>query len=163
MSVSTLQERPPDRQPLMRAIFIWTPPAGVVTAVWLTFSVGGLISGNVGAIFPVVLLGLFSGALWFQAMAAWRDLRRQPTVIRGPVQRIWRKGVLLGFFPSHYLQVQRKIFAVEPSAWTQLGVNSVIEIEYWPHTHQITQLRLYEGRDAEALLLPPSSSPSPAV
>lgn len=165
MSINILQERHDDRRPLVRSALLWGPPAVLLTAVWLFFSVGSLLGGNIGAIFPVVLLGLFSIGLWYQALAALRDLRSEPVMVSGSVQRVWRKGVLFGFFPSHYLQLRRKIFAVDPAAWSQLDVNAVIEVAYWPHTHIVTRLRLFEGRDAEELLLesPPSPAASPAT
>lgn len=147
MSVHTLQSGD-GRRALMRGMMV-TAPLLALALVGLTISLRSLLGGQLGALIPLGLLLAFAFALLFQTVATWRDLRAQPTYTRGEVQRRWSKGMVLWFFRSYYLLVEKSVFAVAPETYSHVQEEEVLEIHHWPHTKTVFSAHLLEGRDAE--------------
>lgn len=136
MTDDVLERRSADRAPLWRNALIYTPAA--VIAVGLFFwSLSALLSGNPGAILPAVLLGLIGFALVYESRAALRDLRSEPVVTEGEVDRIWKKSKLLIFGRQDYLLVKKQVFEVGPITATELSVGQSVSIQHWPYTARV--------------------------
>lgn len=136
MTDDVLEQHSSDRFPIWRNAFIYTP-AALITVGLLVVSVVGLTSGNAGAILPAFLLALIGFALVYESVAAIRDLRSEPIVTEGEVDRVWKKSKLLIFGRQDYLLVSKQVFEVGPITATELSVGQTVSIQHWPHTMRV--------------------------
>lgn len=139
MSDDVLEERPSNRRPIWRNALIYTPAAAITVALFL-LSVSGLFAGNAGAVLPAVLLGLVGFALVYESRAALRDLRAEPVVTEGEVDRIWKKSKLLIFGRQDYLLVKKQVFEVGAITATELSVGQTVAIQHWPYTMRVVSV-----------------------
>ncbi len=139
-----LEERSSTRTSIWWKALVYVPGSAITTGLFV-FALGGLLGGNAGAIFPVFLLGIIGFALLYEAVAAVRDLRAEPVVTRGEIQRIWKKSRLLMFGRQDYLLVAGKVFEVGPLAATELSVGDLTAIEHWPHTMRVVSVQRVRG------------------
>ena len=103
MSHEMIGEMPSHRRKLWRMTALYVPLA--VGALVLTgISLRSLLDGSGGAVIPLTILLIITGALLFQAVTSLRDLRSQPMFTRGEVQRTWSKGGVLWLFRSHKIE-----------------------------------------------------------
>lgn len=136
MTDDILEEHSSTRTPIWRNAVIYTPAALLV--IWLFYwSLSGLLSGNAGATLPAILLALVGFALIYESQAALRDLRSEPIVTEGEVDRIWKKSKLLIFGRQDYLLVNKQVFEVGPITATELSVGQTVSIQHWPHTTRV--------------------------
>jgi hypothetical protein len=139
-----VERRTPTRSPILRNAVLYTP-AAVVSVVLFMLALASLLSGNSGAILPTLLLAAVGFALVYEALAALRDLRAEPVVTEGEVDRIWKKAKLLVFGRQDYLLVQKRVFEIGAIAATELSVGQVISIEHWPHTMRVITVERVHG------------------
>jgi hypothetical protein len=144
MTNDMLEEHSDTRNPILRRALIYTP-AAVVTMGFFFFSLSGLLSGNAGAILPVVFLSLVGFALVYEAIASLRDLRAEPVVTEGEVDRVWKKSKLLMFVRQDYLLLQKQIFEVGPITAAELSVGQTVSIRHWPHTMRVVSVGRVRG------------------
>ena len=135
-----LQEQHNHRFVLVRKAIIYTPAALIATALFAV-ALSSLLSGNVGAIIGTVILAIIAFAVDFEAVAALRDLRAEPTVTIGRVQRVWSKARILFFGRAHYLLIKRQVYEVDGVAAAELADGDPVQIEHWPHTNIVISLR----------------------
>ena len=144
MTNDVLEEHSATRNPIVRNALIYTP-AAVVTVGFFFLSLSGLLSGNVGATLPAILLALIGFALVYEAIAPLRDLRSEPVVTEGEVGRIWKKSKLLIFGRQDYLLVQKQVFEVGPITATELSVGQTVSIQHWPRTMRVISVGRVRG------------------
>lgn len=147
MSVVMLEEQS-GRETLRRNLLIYVPGT-IVSLVLLSFPVISLLGGTLGAILPLIVLGLITFAVLTQLVSTLRDLRAEPTFIRGPIQHRWTKGTVLVFFRQHFIKVGREVFGVNAYTWGELLQQDIVEVHYWPHTRTVIRLSLLSGKDAD--------------
>ena len=131
-----IQERPAHRRTVIRMALMYTPAAIAVLGV-LGISIWSIVQGTFGALIPAVILGLVAAGLLFQSVAALRDLRAEPMTTTGAVRRAWSKGLILGFFRSHYVFVDRAVFDISIVAFVQVQEGDVLVVHHWPHTKTV--------------------------
>ena len=131
-----VEERQDSRRVLIRKAALYGPGGIVATALFLV-ALFSLLSGNVGAIFAVVIMGLVSFAVDYEAMADLRDLRATPITTEGPAQRIWSKGRIAFLGRVHYLLIERRVFEVSPITALEVTPGEHVRIEHWPHTNTV--------------------------
>jgi hypothetical protein len=136
MSELLVEERDDHRSRLLRTVFIYTP-GGVIATTLFVIAALSLLSGNVGAIFATVIMGLIAFAIDYEALSALRDLRAEPTVTEGQVLRKWSKGRIAIFGRVHYVLIGRAVFEIGPVAAAELQNGDHLRIEHWPHTHGV--------------------------
>lgn len=153
MSIHTLEQRS-GRTPLQRELAI-TAPFALIALLVLAIPLRSLAQGQLGALLPAGVLGAFTASLALRSMAIWRDLHVQPICTRGTIRRQWSKGSLLFFLRSHYVHVDRTVFAVSPGAWAHINdarersvepdPSPMVEVHHWPHSKAVISLHLLEG------------------
>lgn len=136
MSELILEERDDHRRRLLRTVLIYTPGGVIATGLFLVAAVS-LLSGNIGAIFAAVIMGLIAFAIDYEALSAVRDLRAEPTVTEGQVLRKWSKGRIAIFGRVHYVLIGRSVFEVGPVAAAEVQAGDHLRIEHWPHTNGV--------------------------
>jgi hypothetical protein len=139
MAETLIEERPQHRRVLWRTAVLYIPAGLLATALFLASFVS-LVTGNVGAIFAAVLLGLIAFAVDFEGIGAARDLRSQPETTEGPVLRTWSKGRLAFFGRVHYLLLERKVFEVSGLTAAELRDGDRVRVEHWPHTNTVIRV-----------------------
>lgn len=140
-------EMPRHRWTVRRMALMYVPLT--IGALALTgISLRALLEGSYGAVIPLTILLVVTGAVTFQAVAALRDLRAQPMFTRGEIVRAWAKGGMLWLFRSHYILVNGKVFVLAPEIWIQLAEGDVVECHHWPHTKTLIRVMLLRGEDA---------------
>ena len=148
MSHEMLGEMPSSRQKLWRMAALYVPLA--VGGLALTgISLRALAGGSAGAVIPLTIMLIVTGALLFQAVTALRDLRAQPMFTRGEVHRTWSKGGVLWLFRSHYVMIDRQVFVMAPEVWVLLGEGDIVECHHWPHTKTLIRVMLVKDRDPD--------------
>jgi hypothetical protein len=146
MTDDVLEQRSDDRGPIWRNALIYTPAALLTVALFL-LSVSGLFSGNAGAVLPAVLLGLIGFALVYESRAALRDLRSEPVMTEGEVDRVWKKSKLLIFGRQDYLLVNKQVFEVGAITATELSVGQSVAIRHWPYTMRVISVGRVRSTD----------------
>lgn len=131
-----VEERDDHRRRLLRTVLIYTPGGVIATALFLV-AASSLISGNVGAIFATMIVGLIAFAVDYEALSALRDLRAEPTVTEGAIARKWSKGRIAFFGRVHYVLIGRAVFEVGPVAAAELRDGDQLRIVHWPNTHGV--------------------------
>lgn len=144
MTDEVLEQRSSDRKSILRNALIYTPVA-LVALVLFMISLSALLSGNGGATVPVVILALIGTALVYEAVAALRDLRAEPVVTAGEVDRIWKKSRLLIFGRQDYLLIQKRVFEVGPVAAMELSVGEAVSVQHWPNTLRVITVERVRG------------------
>lgn len=139
-----LEEHSATRNPIWRNALIYTP-AAVITVGLFFLSLSGLLSGNAGATLPAILLAMIGFALVYESLAALRDLRSEPVVTEGEVDRIWKKSKLLIFGRQDYLLVKKQVFEVGPITATELSIGQTVSIQHWPHTMRVVSVGRVRG------------------
>ena len=132
------------RRTLLRMVAMYAPLAAGGGALSL-ISLSAVLGGSYGAVVPLIILLLVTGASLVQAVSALRDQRARPTFTRGQVTRLWTKGGLLWFFRSHYATINRQIFVLRPDIWIQLSEDNTVELHHWPHTRTLIRAVLLSG------------------
>lgn len=130
-----IETRSNSRTAVVRRAAILTPSA-IALLVLLAISASYLPQ----SFFPVILLGLGALAATIEAVAALRDLRAEPQVTTGKVQRLWRKGRFLFLGRVDYMLVNRSLFEIGAIAASELHEDDEVVIEHWPHTHIVISL-----------------------
>jgi len=148
MTDDVLESRSADRTRIWRNALIYTPAAAFTVALF-ALSLFGLLSGNAGAILPAVLLGLIGFALFYESRAALRDLRAEPIVTEGEVDRVWKKSKLLIFGRQDYLLVKKQVFEVGAITATELSVGQAVSINHWPHTMRVISVGRVRSEDKD--------------
>ncbi len=148
MTDDVLESRPADRTYIWRNALIYTPGA-IFTLALFALSVFGLLSGNIGAALPAFLLGLIGFALGYESRAALRDLRAEPVVTEGEVDRVWRKSKLLVFGRQDYLLVQKQVFEIGRITAEELSLGQVVTIHHWPHTMRVISVARVRTQDPD--------------
>ncbi len=141
-------EMPGHRMTLLRMVFMYSLLTAVGGSISLV-SLGAVLGGSYGALIPLTILLLVSGASLFQLITALLDLRAEPTFTRGEVTRLWTKGGLFWFFRSHYTMLNRQVFVMSPDVWVQLTEGNTIECHHWPHTRTLIRVVLISGDTGE--------------
>lgn len=152
MSITTLEEQP-GTGILRRNLAVYGPGTAGAVAL-LGVSLASLAGGTLGAIFPAVILALISVAVGIQLVGSIRDLRSEPTFIRGPVRNTWTKHAILVFFRQHFLLLGGEVFTVAATTYAELRPDDVVEIHYWPHTRTVIRVALVSSahaRETEAV------------
>lgn len=153
-------ENPGHRRTLQRMLLMYGPLTLAALAL-LQVPLFSLLNGTIGAILPLVIVGVVVVALAFQATMAIRDLRAAPLFTRGEIQRSWSKGGLLWFFRSHFVMVNRQVFVVPPEMWVRVGEGEMVEAHHWPHTRTVIRMILLHGSDEELAALDPDTPTVP--
>lgn len=136
MTSDMIEERPPDRGPIMRKVIIYAPTSLAVVVLFLV-SITALFTGSTGAVLPAFILGLIAFAVVFELVAALRDLRKEPVVVEGTAARIWKKSKIIIFGRQDYLMVAGKVFEVGVLAATELQEGQRVAVRHWPHTMRV--------------------------
>ena len=132
------------RRTLLRMVVMYAPlTAGAGTLALVSLS--AFLGGSYGAVVPLLILLLVTGAALIQLISALRDLQARPTFTRGQIRRLWTKGGLLWFFRSHYLMIDRQVFVIAPEVWVQLDDEDIVELHHWPHTRTLIRALLLKG------------------
>ncbi len=137
-------EMPGNRLTLLRMVLMYallTAGGGSISLV----SLRAVLGGSYGALIPLTILLLVTGASLFQLITALLDLRAEPTFTRGQVARLWTKGGLFWFFRSHYAMVNRQVFVMAADVWVQLEEENTVELHHWPHTRTLIRAVLISG------------------
>jgi hypothetical protein len=100
-------------------------------------SLGALFSGRAGAVLPAFILAIISFAVLYELIASARDLRKEPVVVEGEIQRIWKKSKILVFGRQDYLMVDKKVFEIGIIAAEELREGQRVSIRHWPHTMRV--------------------------
>ena len=132
------------RRTLLRMVAMYAPLA-VGAGLLALVSLSAVLGDSYGAVVPLIILLLVTGAALMQAISALRDLRAEPTFTRGEVTRLWTKGGLFWFFRSHYAMVNRQVFVMVPEVWVQLDEENIVELHHWPHTRTLIRAVLLSG------------------
>jgi hypothetical protein len=151
MTNDVLEQHTSARRPIWRNAVIYTPAALIIVVLFFV-SLFGLLAGKAGAILPVILLGLVGFAFVFESLAALRDLRSEPTVTEGEVDRIWKKSKLLIFGRQDYLLVRKQVFEIGPISATELSIGQTVSIQHWPHTMRVIAVRRVRPADIRSLV-----------
>ena len=160
MTTRLLEENRRHRAAVVRKVIIHGPPAIVMG--WLTvLALFTVLSGQIGALWGLTIGGAISFALWFESIAALRDLRASPVTTSGDIQRTWTKARMLFFGRVRYLLVEGRVFEVHPVAFSELEAEDTVEVVHWPHTNVLVTLRLLERRREREPERRPSPVPPP--
>ena len=124
---------------------LYAPAAALALALASVAGVS-MVSGNISALFALVIVGILALALSYQAITAISDLRATPITTQGEVSRLWRKSRVLFFGRVHYLFLDRRVFEIGPVAFQELHEGDTVEIHHWPNTNTLISLRLLEAR-----------------
>jgi hypothetical protein len=135
-----LEQHEDTRRGVLIKALLYGPGAVVVTVLFI-YALRALLQGNMGALFATIIMGLITFAVDFEALAAFRDLRSEPTTTEGRVLRIWRKGRVLFFGRVHYLLIERKVFEVDAVTAAEAREGEPVRIEHWPHTNKVISVR----------------------
>jgi len=144
MTNDVLEQRSSDRKSILRNALIYTP-AALVALVLFMIPLFALLSGEGGATVPAVILALLVTALVYEAVAALRDLRSEPVVTVGEVDRIWKNSRLLIFGRQNYLLIQKRVFEVGPVTAMELSVGEAISVQHWPNTLRVITVERVRG------------------
>jgi hypothetical protein len=147
MPETLLEERPQHRRVLVRTALLYLPAGAVATGLFALAFIN-LVTGHVGAILAVVIMGLIAFAVDFEAIGALRDLRTEPAITEGPILRKWSKGRFAFFGRVHYLMLGRRVFEVSAPSALELRDGDHVRIEHWPHTNTVIRLYRLPGTSA---------------
>ncbi|MFA7249975.1 MAG: hypothetical protein WC273_10135 [Dehalococcoidia bacterium] len=146
-----LETRPNSRSAVVTRVVILTPLALVLLGA-LAFSATYLPASFI-AVFILSISGIPAA---FEAVAAIRDLRAEPTTTTGTVLRTWRKAGYLFFGHVHYMLVSGKVFEVSPITAREVHLDDRVVVEHWPHTRVVISVRRAPPESPAT----PSGSPS---
>ena len=142
--IEVIGETPGHRGTLGRMVVMYSLLSAGGGAISL-ISLSAVLAGSYGALIPLTLLLLVTGAACVQFVTAALDLRAKQTFTSGEVRRLWTKGGLLWFFRSHYVMVERRVFVMSPDVWVQLSEGNTVELHHWPHTRTLIRSVLISG------------------
>ena len=142
-----IEVRANHRRTVRRMAATYTPIALGSGALLLWFLLN-FISGA-GGVLPLIILAVVTIVFTHEAVAALRDLNATPTTMTGQVRRTWSHGMLLWFFRSYYMFVDKVVFEVQPLTSAHVQPGDTVEVEHWPHTRTVIRVRLL-GHDAGA-------------
>lgn len=134
-----IEERDDHRRRLMRTVLLYMPGAVIATGLFLVAALS-LLSGNAGAIFATLIVGLIAFAVDYEAISALRDLRSEPRVTEGPVLRKWSKGRIAFFGRVTYVLIGRSVFEVGPIAAMEVTAGDELRVLHWPHTNGVISI-----------------------
>ena len=140
-AIDYLEERADHRAALMRRAMLLAPTA-IATIGLLLWSA----TGWPDSWFPMFIIAFFAIAVFFETIAALRDLRATPTTTRGRVDRLWKKSRYLFLGRVDYMLVGQLLFEIGPIAASELRPGDQVVVEHWPHTAIVITL----GRTARA-------------
>jgi hypothetical protein len=104
--------------------------------VWLIFS---LPQTTVG----LIIVSIFSVAIFIEGFAVARDLVSQPIITEASVSRLWQKGRLLVFGQVYYLLIDKKLFEISAFAYHELQSHTkpYVRIRHWPHSNIVISIQ----------------------
>ncbi len=135
MNGDVIEAQAKHRMLLLRRVVLFTPSAVAATAL-LAYAALSLPS----SVIMVIVVALFTVPLDMEAVAALRDLRSQPVVTEGRIERKWSKARFAFFGHVHYLLVDKKLFEVGPVAGLELQLGDQVRVEHWPHSHMLVSV-----------------------
>ena len=153
MTSILIEDRPHHRTVLLRKAILYTPSGVVATGLFL-LAFFNLVTGNVGAIFAAILLGLIAFAVDFEALGSIRDLRGEPVTTEGPVLRSWTKARIAIFGHVHYLLLARRVFEVNAVTALEVSEGDRVRVMHWPHTNTVISVHRLPA-------VPVSTTPAP--
>ena len=131
------------RSSLFRTALVFTPLfllslAGIGAIIFnlVTEGAGGLIV-------TLLLLALAAALTGHQAIQSLRDLRSQPRVTAGPVDRQWSRADLF-VMRSYYVHVDRSVFKLTPRIYAELKEGDTVIVSHYPHTNTVVAVELEE-------------------
>ncbi|MEE8338431.1 MAG: hypothetical protein V3R95_10235 [Dehalococcoidia bacterium] len=147
MSTTLIDDNPGHRVALQRKLALNAPVAIGAWGVtfWLLLV---LLGGNAGAIVGLTIIGIVTAAFSFESVAAFRDLKGEPTTTRGNVDRAWAKGRFLFIGTVRYAIVRGRVFELRPEAFASLQRDDTVEIRHWPRTNLVISIHLLTGEHA---------------
>jgi hypothetical protein len=161
MNLTLLEERDNHRAVLIRKAAIHVPAfVGAFIVSGLLFA--SLLQGNLDVLIGLAIMGIVSFAVGFEASAAVRDLRKQPTTTSGEALRVWSKGRFLFFGTIFYVLVNGRVFELSREAYGSIEYGDNLEIAHWPHTNVVVTLHLIEGLVEGLVEGPPPGAPGAA-
>tara|TARA_B100001142_G_scaffold328684_1_gene389465 strand:- start:48 stop:788 length:741 start_codon:yes stop_codon:yes gene_type:complete len=113
---------------------------------WLIFS---LPQTTVG----LIIVGIFSVAIFIEGFAVVRDIVSQPIITEALVSRLWQKGRLLVFGQVYYLLIDKRLFEISAFAYHELQSHTkpYVRIRHWPHSNIVISVQsIQEPENAEA-------------
>jgi hypothetical protein len=134
-----LEENLGHRVGVYRRALVFTPSAALFI-VFFVIALLALLDGRLGAILGCVLLAVVAFALGYEAIAALRDLRTEPVVTSGQIQRLWTKSKFLVFGKAGYVLLQGRVFEVRVDTFMLLEPGQHLSIEHWPHTNLLVAM-----------------------
>jgi len=146
-SVSREKPRPQRRTRVVVMAILYTAFALACGAVF-GIAVYQIVTADSGFIVMLVLSGIFLLVMGYWSIHYLRDLGADPIAIEGELLRKWHKGNLfIFFFPSYYLLVEGKIFAVPREDYAMLLEEDRVRITCFPHSLTVEQVERYDTHE----------------
>lgn len=129
-----IEANPKHRQAVLRRAALLVPGALFATALF------AYALAPPQSLIMVFLVGVFTIPLDLEAISVIRDLRAQPIVTEGRIDRLWSKARFTFVGRVHYVIVDRRLFEVGPVAGAELRLGDLVRMEHWPHSHTLVSV-----------------------
>jgi hypothetical protein len=132
------EERLNNRSRVIMMALFYSSLVAVMTA--------GLVIALAGGYILLLILSLIFGAMVLhQALHYLRDINARPVMHEGEVTRKWHKGnFFLFFFPSYYIMVERKVFALSRIEYGQVLEDDLVRVHHFPFSLTVERLERYD-------------------
>ena len=113
---------------------------------WVVVMAAGLVIAlSDGSIMLLILSSLFGAMVLHQALHYVRDINARPIKYEGEITRKWHKGnFFLFFFPSYYIMVERKVFALSRREYGQVLEDDLVRVMCYPYSLTVERLERYD-------------------
>jgi hypothetical protein len=116
-----------------------------ICAIAVVIALANIFTGQTGFIVMFLVFGipgLIIGNFFRQYIS---DLRAQPIVIEGEVQKKWHKGnLMIFFFPSYYIYADRKVFSIRRDEYAMLLEGDLVRVTCFPHSLMVEKLERFD-------------------
>jgi hypothetical protein len=121
---------------------------------WTLVMAAGLVIALLNGYIILLVLSLIIGALVLhQALHYLRDINARPVLHEGEVMRKWHKGnLLVFFFPSYYIMVERKVFTLSRREYGQVLEDDLVRVMCFPHSLTVERLERYDTTTRDFVL-----------
>lgn len=135
MDPDVIEEHPKHRAALVRRVAIYVP-SGIVATALFVYALMALPQ----SLIMVIVVAIFTIPLDMEAVSSLRDLRAEPVVTEGRIDRKWSKARFAFFGRVYYLMVEKKLFEVGAVAGMELQLGDQVRVEHWPHSHTLVSI-----------------------
>lgn len=150
--------RPEKRANVALQALLFTPLAAVTCGAFV-YAIINIAGGDYGYSVMLVVCGVLTIVLGYQALHFLRDLSAAPTASEGEISKKWTKGNLFFFFmSSHYIAVKGNIYTISRDEYRGLLEEDLVRIRHYPHSLTVVHVERFDETEKKFVPAQPDGS-----